>query len=329
MDHSSLIAKLRENRFIVFGRAGIDFYADPVGTRSSEASAFHADLGGSAANIAVGLVKFGGAADLLTSVSNDAVGDFCLNKLQGYGVGTRHIRKVGGEYRTSLAVYESVLEDFKNVIYRNGAADFQVTAEDALAPDYSAYGAFITSGTAVSAEPSQSAVFTAIDAARAADLPVIFDVDYRPYSWPSPEAASKQLTAVADLSDVVVGNDEEFDFMAGAKGAGFEKARSLSADGRIIIYKMGGDGAITFAGGQEIKTGVYTVTPVKPVGAGDSFMAGFLASLAEGRDLEDAILRGSASAAIVVSKPGCAPAMPNTEALDAFIAKHPGPTQAD
>ena len=237
------------------------------------------------------------------------------------------MRKVGGEYRTSLAVYESVVEDFQNVIYRNSAADFQVTDADALGPDYARYGAFISSGTAAAAEPSRSALFTAIEAARTADLPIIFDVDYRPYSWPSPKVASEVLTKVAELSDIIVGNDEEFDFVAGGPGKGLAKARELAGPGRIIVYKMGGDGAVTFADGDVIKTGIYSVEPVKPNGAGDSFMAGFLASLAEGRGLKTALLRGSAAAAIVVSKPGCAPPLPDAATLDAFIAAHPGPTQ--
>lgn len=322
-----LLSALRQKRFLVFGRAGMDFWADPVGTRSVEATSFSAGLGGSAANIAVGLVKLGGQADLLTSVSDDAVGWFCLNQLQGYGVGTQFVRKVGGEFRTSLAVYESVVEDFQNVIYRNSAADFQVSDEDALAPDYSGYGVFISSGTAASAEPSRSALFTAIEAARAAGLPVVFDIDYRPYSWPSPEVASEMLTKVAELSDIIVGNDEEFDFMAGGPGKGLAKAEGLAGPDRIIVYKMGRAGAVTFAEGERVKTGVFNVNAVKPNGAGDSFMAGFLAGLAEGRDLTTALLRGSAAAAIVVSNPGCAPPLPDTATLDAFIAAHPGPTE--
>jgi 5-dehydro-2-deoxygluconokinase len=91
---------------------------------------------------------------------------------------------------------------------------------------------------------------------------------------------------------------------------------------------MGQDGAITFVDGQEIRTGIYPVTAVKPNGAGDSFMAGLLASIADGHDLKTAVLRGSACASIVVSQPGCAPAMPNTTQLNDFLAAHDGPTDA-
>jgi len=322
-----LIDGIKGNRFAVFGRAGMDMFAEPIGVKSEDASSFRADLGGSSANICAGLVKLGSEAALVTSVSDDAVGRFCVNRLKEYGVETSYVRAVGGEARTSLAVYESCIEDFQNVIYRNGAADFQVTEADMDAVDYTAFSALITAGTVFAAEPSRTATFRAFDNARAAGLPVIFDIDYRPYSWPSAQVAAEVLTCAGEASDLIVGNDEEFGFMAGGIDKGLDKARELSAQGRMVVYKMGHEGAITLAEGQEIRTGIYPVTAVKPNGAGDSFMAGLLASIAQGHDLRNAVLRGSACASIVVSKPGCANAMPTTAELEAFLASHSGPTE--
>jgi len=94
----------------------------------------------------------------------------------------------------------------------------------------------------------------------------------------------------------------------------------------MVIYKMGSEGAITFFDGQEIHTGIYPVEAMKPTGAGDSFMSGFVTSIADGYNLRDSILRGSASASITVSRPGCAPAMADIKTLKEFMADHPGPT---
>ena len=324
---SALLNGIRGNRFAVFGRAGMDMFADPVGTKSEVAETFQADLGGSSANICAGIAKLGGHSALVTSVSDDAVGRFCINRLKHYGVDTQYVRKIGGEYRTSLAVYESCIEDFQNVIYRNGAADFQVTDADMDAVNYSDFTAIVSAGTVFAAEPSRSATFRAFENARAAGLPVIFDIDYRPYSWPSAEIAAEVLSRAGEESDLIVGNDEEFGFMAGGIDKGLDKARELAArPGRVVIYKMGEAGAITFADGVEIQTGIYPVTAVKPNGAGDSFMAGLLVSIADGHDLKDAVLRGSACASIVVSQPGCAPAMPTPPELQEFLSRHPGPT---
>lgn len=326
VDIDTVIAGIKKNDFVIVGRAGMDLFPHPAGTKTEEATDFKSDLGGSSANIAAGISKFGGKASLVTTVSDDSVGRFCLNRLEHYGVACEYVRSIGGEFRNSLALYESRVEGHQSVIYRNGAADFQMTIEDVERVDYSKFGALITAGTVFAAEPSRSAAFRAFELAKEAGLPVIFDVDYRPYSWPSAEVASDVLSRAAELSDVIVGNDEEFGFMAGGIEKGLAKAKLLSEETvAIVIYKMGEKGAITFANGEEIKTGIYSVTALKPTGAGDSFMAGLMASLADGLDLKESILRGSACAAIVVGKPGCAPAMPNLAQLEEFISAHSGP----
>ncbi len=322
-----LMDGIKANTFVIVGRAGIDFFTD-VGVRAEDAERLSVDLGGSAANIGAGICKLGGKAALVTSVSDDAVGSYCTTRLGHYGVDTTYVKRVGGEARNSLAFYESVLEGHRNVIYRNGAADFQMTEADVEAVDYARFGALITAGTVFAAEPSRSAAFRAFDLAKAVGLPIIFDVDYRPYSWPSPQVASDVLSRAAAASDMIVGNDEEFGFMAGGMEKGLAKARHLSeTSATLVIYKRGEDGAITFADGKQITTGTYPVTAVKPVGAGDAFMAGLLTGIALGLEVQPALLRGSACAAITVSKPGCAPAMPDAEELTAFLAEHPGPTQ--
>lgn len=323
---TGLIEGIEKNNFIIVGRAGIDFFTD-AGVAVEDAERMTVDLGGSSANIGAGICKLGGKSALVTRVSDDSIGSYCVNRLRHYGVDTRYVASVGGEFRNSLAVYESRVEGHRNVIYRNGAADFQMDEADVSAVDYAAYGALITAGTVFAAEPSRSATFKAFELAKAAGLPIIFDVDYRPYSWPSAEVASDVLSRAAAECDMIVGNDEEFGFMAGDYDKGLAKARSLSeTSAEIVIYKMGGDGAITFAGGEEIRTGIYPVEALKPTGAGDSFMAGLMTAIAAGHTLKDAILRASACASITVSRPGCAPAMPDTETLDAFLADHPGPT---
>ena len=326
---SDLLKGIKENNFLVIGRAGMDFFPDPPGTKTEEATTFQSGLGGSAANTAAGICRFGGKAALVTSVADDSVGRYCVNHLEHYGVDHTHVKAVGGEFRNSLAVYESRVEEHQSVIYRNGAADFQMTREDVAKVDYSAYGALITAGTVFAAEPSRDAAFHAFDLARKAGLPIIFDVDYRPYSWPSPEVAEEVLSKAASLSDMIVGNDEEFGFMAGDISKGLAKAEHLAnTSAAIVIYKMGEKGAVTFHDGTQTKTGIFKVEALKPTGAGDSFMAGLMASIAAGHDLKESILRGSACAAIVVGKPGCAPALPEINELNAFLERHPGPSDA-
>ncbi len=304
----------------------MDFYPEPPGTKIEEATHFSTGLGGSSANICVAIARQGGSASLITCVSDDAVGRFCLNQLASYGIDATHVRSVGGEARNSLAVSESRVEDHQTVIYRNGAADFEMTTDDVTSLDYAAYSALITTGTVLAAEPSRSATFYAFERAKDAGLPLIFDIDYRPYSWVSAEDAAQTYSRAGALCDIVIGNDVEFGFMAGDYNKGLDKARELAqSTASIVIYKMGEKGAVTIADGEEISTGIYPVDALKPVGAGDSFMGGFIASLAAGHDLETSVLRGSACASIVVSRVGCAPAMPTTAELESFLDTRTGP----
>ena len=322
-----MLIDLSANRFAVIGRAGMDFYPEPPGTKIEDATQFSTGLGGSSANICVAIAKQGGQASLITCVSDDAIGRFCINQLQGYGIDTTYVRSVGGEARNSLAVSESTVEDHQTVIYRNGAADFEMAVDDVTSIDYASYAALITTGTVLAGEPSRSAAFHAFDLAKKAGVPLIFDIDYRPYSWASAEEAAQTYSRAGAMCDIVIGNDVEFGFMAGNYDDGLQKARELAqSTAAIVIYKMGEKGAITLAGDSEITTGIYPVDALKPVGAGDSFMGGFIGSLANGHDLKTSVLRGSACASIVVSKVGCAPAMPTTAELDEFLASHAGPT---
>lgn len=320
------LARLSGGNFLVIGRAGMDLYADPPGTRIEAATRFTTALGGSSANIAAALVRQGCKASLVTCVSDDAVGRFSLSQLDAYGIDRAHVRSVAGEARNSLAVVETRAEDCQSVIYRNNAADFAMTVADVEGVDYTIYSALITTGTVLAAEPSRSAAFRAFDLARAAGVPLIFDVDYRPYSWPSAAVASEVYSRAGALCDVIVGNDVEFGFMAGHPDQGLDKARSLIAEGaQIVVYKRGEKGAVTITRDGEFSSGIYPTQALKPTGAGDSFLGAFIAALANGRPVREAVQRGSAAAAMVVARVGCAPAMPTTSELDDFLLQHPGP----
>ena len=320
------LSALECGRVVVLGRAGMDLYADPPGTSVETTERFVACLGGSSANIAVAIARQGGSSALVTTVSDDAVGRFCLGQLDRYGVNRDHVRVVSGVFRTSMAVADSRVEDHQCVLYRNRAADFRMTVKDVEAVDYRQYGGLIATGTVLAEEPSRSAAFRGFELARQAGLVTIIDIDYRPHSWASDAEAAETLDQAGSLCDIVIGNDVEFDFMAGKRGDGLRKARQLAAStAAVAVYKMGEHGAITISGGTETRTGVFAVDTLKPIGAGDGFMGGFVSGLASGYSLEESVLRGNASAAMVVSRVGCAPAMPDRTEVDRFLSAHPRP----
>ena len=317
---------LIKNNYLIIGRAGLDLYADPPGTQMEDADQFFATVGGSAANIAVGIVRQGGKAALLTCVSDDAIGRTTIKKLNKFGVNTNHIRAVGGQLRNSLALVETRNENCQSVIYRNGAADFALCEEDVKNIQIANFSALIVTGTCLAIEPSRTATLAAINLAKASDIPVLMDIDYRPYSWSSAEEAAHVYLDAAKLCDIVIGNDEEFSVMAGealTSSKGLELAEHLAnTTAKIVIYKMGARGSITFSRDGKFETPIYPVQTLKPTGAGDAFMAGFVTSLAKGDDLPRSVRRGSAAAAIIVGRVGCAPAMPTNQEIDEFLLLH-------
>ncbi|MCY4034784.1 MAG: PfkB family carbohydrate kinase [Hyphomicrobiales bacterium] len=307
-------------RVLVVGRAGMDLYPAPDGTRIEAATNFVSDVGGSAGNIAVALARQGCPAGLMTAFSDDAVGRFVLAQLNNYGVDTRYCKTTKGLERTSLALAETVDTAPSVVIYRNNAADLAITETDADAVELSGIGAVIVTGTSLSSDPSRSAVQRLIRRAKQAEVTVILDIDYRAQAWADAAKARSVTAATAALADVVVGNNEEFDFIA--DGEGRKHAVSLAEAGALVLYKMGEAGCDIITSEGRKSVGVFAVTALKPFGAGDAFLGGFVAAVAEGKDISDAVRRGAATAAMVVSTRGCASAMPDSAALEAFMAQH-------
>lgn len=316
--------RLRLNRFVVLGRVGLDLYAAPPGTRIEEALTYTAALGGSAGNICVALARQGAQVSLLTCTSDDAVGRYCLAELDRYGVDTTHVRTVGGQVRNALAIAETVPSNCQAVLYRNGAADLLLTVADVNLVDFDRVGALIVTGTALSTEPSRAATLAAMAQAKAAGAMTVLDVDWRPAAWASANEAASLCGQMAALADVVIGNDDEFGVLAGGHDKGEALAQSLAqTSARFCVYKRGPDGATTFTRDGPITTPIFAVKALKPLGAGDGFMGGLMAALAQGHSLTEALRRGAATAAMIVAGIGCAPASPRSDTLEVFLARNP------
>ncbi len=314
--------RLRQGRSVVLGRVGMDLYADPPGTKIEEATRYVAAIGGSAGNIAVALVRQGTGAALVSRVSDDAVGRYCLAELARYGVDTAHVLTAGGEARNSLAVVETRPVGAQTVLYRNGAADFALDEADVEAVDFTTAAALVVTGTALARAPSRDAALAAMRRAREGGAVVVLDVDHRAYSWASREEAPRVCLGAATSADVVIGNDDEFGLLAGSHDRGEGLARDLAAHGALFtVYKRGHLGSVTYLRDGQFETGIFRVDALKPMGAGDGFMGGLLAGLAQGHGIEAAVRRGAATAAMIVAGIGCAPASPDTADLDAFIRR--------
>jgi 5-dehydro-2-deoxygluconokinase len=308
---------------IIVGRAGMDLYPLPDGTETESATQFAAEIGGSAGNTAVALSRQGHAVALLSAFSDDPVGRFVRAHLARYAVDTSRCRAISGDYRTSLAICETRHPDSETVFYRNGAVDLQLSTDDFDSSFIGSAAVLIITGTALAAEPSRAAAFQALDMARAARTFSILDIDHRPVSWRSEDEAAHVYADAASRCDAVIGNDEEFAIIGGSRSQALAAATRLVANGcHFAIFKQGSAGSIAITPGHNFKTGVFAVAVKKPFGAGDAFLGNLVAALLRGSALESAVERASAAAAYVVSRRGCAFAMPTAAELDLFVKNH-------
>lgn len=308
---------------IVVGRVGLDLYPEPDGARIEEAAGYVADLGGSAGNIAVALARQGATAALVSPLSDDAVGRFVRATMARYHVDTSRCRSVTGDFRTSLALAETRASDCEVVIYRNGAADLRMDREDIDVAFIAGAAVLILTGTALAAEPSRSASLAALAAAREAGTFTILDIDHRAYSWASEREAAETYAEAAGRCDAVVGNEEEFGLIAGSPDGALAAATECVGRGlAFAILKKGVAGSVTITPDVVFDTGIVPVSMKKPFGAGDAFMGGLVAALLRGLPIEAAVLRGSAAAALVVSRRGCASAMPTGDEVDLLLSRH-------
>ena len=310
--------KIKENRFLIIGRAGMDIYPHPPGTKTENAKKFVSYLGGSSANIAVAISKYGGKCNLVTCVSDDALGKFALKQLSKYRIKTNYVCKSKKNSRISFAIVETTVKNHQSIIYRNAASDLFMDHKHIKKINFSKFSSLIITGTSLALNPSRLATFSAMKIAKKNRIPIILDLDYRPYTWKSLAESSKIYSKAAKLSDIVVGNDDEFDVMCGKYKQGLNYAKKISKNSAVVIYKMGKKGSITIIKDQILKIGSYNVKTLKPTGAGDAFLGGLIGSLLNSNNLRQSIVDGSAAAAIVVTKVGCSVAMPNLRQLKNF-----------
>ena len=291
----------------------MDLYPQPDGCKTSDAESFSADLGGSAGNIAVAMARVGAKVALLSALSADAVGEFVRKKLEGAGVDISLITTTQGNERTSLALAEVRKDDSEVVIYRNNPADLAFTLTDDIRSAIGNASHLVITGTSLIDPNSRSGTIEAMEIAQSNDCPVWFDLDYRSWNWTDKEETQKVYCEAAAYCNVLVGNDEEFMVLSDNLDETIQQAKN---NGQIILLKRGSAGSSLFVGEARLDSGIYPVTPLKPYGSGDAFLGNLLVSYLEDGNWQQAINTGSAAAALVVSRRGCASAMPTNDEIE-------------
>ena len=151
----------------ILGRIGYDLYSEEPNVPLPQVRRFSRYLGGSSANMAVGLARLGASVGIVASLGNDSLSEYLIHFLQSEKVDTSHVQTAPG-YLPSLCLTEvSPPDHFPQVFYRRDPVD---TRLDATAEDMSYIASsrmFITNGTSLCASPSRESTYRALERARA------------------------------------------------------------------------------------------------------------------------------------------------------------------
>jgi len=246
---------------------------------------YHFAIGGAESNVAIGVARLGVGAAWIGRVGDDAAGRKILRELRGEGVTTHGI--VDPFAGTGLMLKEARIPGHSAVSYaRVGSAGSRLDADDIQASMLFGAGVLHVTGiTPALSESAERAVFHAIDLATDAGVTVSFDVNHRSALWRGrdPRNVYQRIT---ERSQIVFAGETEAELLVGP-GDPVALAESICAIGpSTAVIKLGAAGSVTISEGRHVAFPALQIRPVDTVGAGDAFVAGYLAELLLGSGLQ-------------------------------------------
>lgn len=271
-------------------------------------------IGGAESNVAVGLQRLGIDAAWLGRVGDDPLGERIARELRGEGLDVLALVDAGAP--TGLMIKERPSAASTAVhYYRRGSAGSRLAPDDLPAGWIEdADLLHVTGITPLLSDTARSTVLAAVERARAAGIPVSFDINYRS-ALAVAEIAGPVLREIAERATLVFGGVEELDLL------GPDAMASLLAAGVAqVVVKRGPEGAAVFTPEGLTEALGFVIEPLDTVGAGDAFVAGYLSAWLEDSPTEDALVRGNACGAMACLVPGDWEAAPTRRDLERFLA---------
>ncbi|MCZ1267063.1 5-dehydro-2-deoxygluconokinase [Paenibacillus sp. OK060] len=318
----------RKMDFTAIGRLCIDLNANEINRPMEETMTFTKYVGGSPANITIGMSRLGMETAFIGKIANDQMGRFINSYLERNGIDTSNVVTDDTGAVTGLAFTEiKSPTDCSILMYRDHVADLLLQSREVQEQLIADSKVLLISGTALAQSPSREAVFQALAYAKKHGTIIVFDLDYRPYTWTSAEETAVYYNLAAEKCDIILGTREEFDMMETfdhnpdhSDQVTAQKWFDFSAE--IVVIKHGKEGSIAYTGeGLSHQADSYPARVVKTFGAGDSYAAGFLYGLMQGWTIERSMAFGSAAACIVISSHSCSDAMPTVEQVNDYIER--------
>jgi 5-dehydro-2-deoxygluconokinase len=311
---------------LTMGRIGVDLYPEQSGVPLAEVRTFAKSLGGSATNVAVAAARLGRASAVITKVGADGFGAYARAALEGFGVDSRW---VGTDLVLNTPVVFCELdppEDPPLLFYRQPSApDIQLRLDELDVEAIREVPLFWMTGTGLSAEPSRGTTVGALRA-RGRRAITVFDLDWRPMFWSSPEQAARCYRAALDHATVAVGNQAETLVAVGTSDPATAARRLLDLGVELAVVKRGRDGVLVAssaaagAAPEIVEVPPVVVKVVCALGAGDAFGGALCHGLLAGWEPAEAVAFANAAGAIVASRLACADAMPTAAEIEAARA---------
>ncbi|MBF7029959.1 5-dehydro-2-deoxygluconokinase [Staphylococcus kloosii] len=309
---------------VAIGRIAIDLNSVEINRPMEETATFRKYVGGSPVNISIGAAKLGLNVGIIANVSDDQHGRFATNYLEQTGVDTSQVTIDQEGHKIGLTFTEIKSPSESNILmYRDSVADLNLKPENVSADYIKDSKYLLISGTALAKSPSREAILKALQIAKANQVKVVFELDYRPYSWKNEEETSIYYQLVAEQADIVIGTRDEFDMITHYQALDdIDIANELlKYSAELVVIKRGVQGSHAYTQSGEVFEGqAFKAKVIKTFGAGDSYAAAFLYALSQNRDIPTALQYGAASAAIVVSSHSSSEAMPTVNDIEALIA---------
>jgi len=304
---------------VILGRVGYDLYSEEPHVPLPQVRRFSRYLGGSSANMAVGLSRLGAKVGIVSCLGNDSLSDFLVDFLKKEKVETKHIQVAPG-YLPSLCLTEvSPPDSFPQVFYRHAAVDTVLDAKEEDLSFAASGRMFVTNGTSLCASPSRESAYRALERAKQAGCTVVLDVDFRSMSWRSATEAGLAIRLALPFVNVLIGNQLELKLAAGIDDLDEAIAKLRSVGIPMLVSKLGELGTRVITPNETVYLPPYKVDVATTIGAGDGFASGFLFAKLKGLSLTDCLHYGNAAAAIVVSRLSCSEAMPTIAEVEGMI----------
>lgn len=289
-------------RVVVVGDVLVDVVVAPTGPvrpSTDTAATITPTGGGSAANTAAWLAGAGRSVSLVAAVGSDPLGRAATEDLALHGV--EHLGPVLPDARTGCCVVLVDPTGERTVLPDRGAND-ALTSDHvgALLDDaglmVGRVGWVHLSGYVLLHEGSRSAGQEVVQRARAAGVGLSVDASS---AGRRRDLGGASFLELIEGAEILLATTDELDVLGGQDAA-------LAAV-RAVITKRGADGAAWTDGHEEVEVLATPAHVVDTTGAGDAFVAGFLASWIGGTQVADALAAGAARAAEAVAHAGGRP----------------------